>query len=87
MNYRSYRSLHKTRSVYTLTGNRMFDFSKLKAFTDVKLDLTQLMRYDIVRIESIVGKGENAGTGNQHFLVVLECFHKPLSSGWLNTGM
>ena len=37
------------------------------------------------RIENTEGKGENAGY--QHFLLFLQCFPKPSSSGLLKSGL
>ena len=39
--------------------------SKLKAFADNKINMTQKLKFVSVREENIVGKGENAGY--QHF--------------------
>ena len=39
------------------------------------------MKFDLGRVENIVGKGENAG--NQHFLLFPQCFTKPSSLGSL----
>ena len=52
---------------------------KLKAFADVKLNLAKMMISLFDRVENIVGKGENVGY--QHFLLFLQCFPKPSSSG------
>ena len=50
-------------SVNSLPNDKILDWSKLKAFADDKIKLAKLMWVFFVfdRIESIVGKGENAG--------------------------
>ena len=55
--------------------------SKLKAFADNKIDMTEKLKFVFGRIENIVGKGENAGY--QHFLHFLQCFQKAFYAGWL----
>ena len=39
----------------------MLDWSKLKAFADEKINVTQELKFVSGRKENIVGKGENAG--------------------------
>ena len=39
----------------------MFYRSKLKAFADDKINVTEKSKFDLVSLENIVGKGENAG--------------------------
>ena len=46
---------------------KTFDWSKLKAFADDRLNVTQNVKVVFHRIENIVGKEENAGY--QHFLL------------------
>ena len=55
------------------------DVIKLKAFADNKLSLARMMISLIYRVESTVGKEENAGY--QHFILFLKSF--PESSGLL----
>ena len=52
--------------VVSLPNGRMLDISKLKAFTDNKINVIGKLKSVLGREENIVGKGENAG--NQHFL-------------------
>ena len=42
------------------------------AFADDKINLNQKLKFDMGRVENIVGKGENAGY--QHFLLFPQCF-------------
>ena len=49
--------------------------SKLKPFTDDKMNVAQKMISVFDRVENIVGKGENAGY--QHVLLLPQCFQKP----------
>ena len=44
----------------TLTNNKSLDCSKLKAFADETIYMTQNF-FALEKVESIVGKGENAG--------------------------
>ena len=55
------------------------DLSKLIAFADNKLNMTQKLKFAFGRVENIVGKGENAGY--QHFLLFPQCFQKASLSG------
>ena len=43
--------------------------------------MNEVLKIGLGRIESIVGKGENAGY--QHFLLFPQCFQKPSVSGSL----
>ena len=57
----------------SLPNDRFLDWSKLKAFTDNKINLAEKLKFVLGRVEN-VGKGENAGY--QHFLLFLQCFPK-----------
>ena len=63
--------------INSLPNNKCLDWSKLKAFTDDKINVTE--KQNSVCEENIVGKGEN--TGYQHFLLFPQCFQKPSVSG------
>ena len=56
----------------SLPNNKILDQSKLKAFADDKITVTQKMKFAWRRVENIVGKEENADY--QHFLLFLPCF-------------
>ena len=58
----------------SLPNDKFSDWSKLKAFADDKLNLTEKLKLELERVENIVGKGENAGY--QHFLLFPQCFQK-----------
>ena len=58
----------------SLPNDKFLDWSKLKAFADDKIYMTQKLKFDLGRVENLVGKGENAG--NQHFLLFPQCFQK-----------
>ena len=58
----------------SLPNDKIFDWSKLKAFADNKSNVAKPMISGFDREENIVGKGENVG--NQHFLVFPQCFVK-----------
>ena len=46
----------------------------MKALAGDKLILTQILKFELGRVENIVGKGQNAGY--QHFLLFPQCFQK-----------
>ena len=54
-------------SVNSLPNEEIFDWSKLKAFADDKINMNEKYKFGLGRVENIVGKGENAGY--QHFLL------------------
>ena len=66
----------------TLPNNQFLDYSKLKALADDKINTTQKLKFDLDRVDNIVGKGENAG--HQYFLPFSECFQKATYTGSLN---
>ena len=57
----------------------------LKAFADNKININKKLKFDLERIENILGKGENAGY--QHFLLFPQCFQKFSFSGLLKSGL
>ena len=60
----------------SLPNDKILDWSKLKAFADEKINVTEKLKFVLGRVESIVGKGENAGF--QHFLLFPQMFSKGL---------
>ena len=58
--------------VNPLPNDKILDLSKLKAFVDNKINVTEKLIFVLGRMENIAGKGENAG--NQHFLLFPLCF-------------
>ena len=59
--------------VHSLPNDKIFDSSKLKAFAEDKINMSEKLEFVLGRVEKIVGKGENAGC--QHFLL-FPCFQK-----------
>ena len=57
----------------------------MKAFADDKINMNQKLKFDMGRVENIVGKGENAGY--QHFLLFPQYFRKASFSGSLKVGI
>ena len=57
-----------------LPNDKILDLTKLKAFTDEKLNITKMTISVFDRVENTLGKGENAGI--QHFLLFPQCFPK-----------
>ena len=51
----------------SLLNSKVFDWSKLKAFADNKINVADMMTSLSDRVKNIVGRGENAGY--QHFLL------------------
>ena len=60
------------------------DLSKLKVLADNKMNATLHLKFVLERIESNLGKGENAGY--QHFLLFPQCFKEASSTGLLKVG-
>ena len=56
----------------SLSNDKILGWSKLKAFAADKINVNQKLKFDIGRIENIVGKGENAIY--QHFLLFAQSF-------------
>ena len=65
----------------SLPNDKTLDWSKLKALADDKINVNEVLKICLGRIENIVGKGENAGY--QHFLLSPQCFQKSSVSGSL----
>ena len=56
-------------------NDEILDWSKFKAFADDKLNVEKKkMKFGLGRVQNIFGKGKNVG--NQHFLLVPQCFQK-----------
>ena len=70
--------------INSLPSDKFLNLSKLQAFGDNKINVTEKLKFVFARVEIIVGKGENAG--NQHFLVFPR-FFKPSFSGSLKVGI
>ena len=58
-----------------MPNNKSLDVAKLKASADDKYNVVKMMISPFLRLENVVGKGENAGF--QHFLLFPQCFPKP----------
>ena len=72
-------------SFNSLPNDKILDWSKLKAFTDKKINVTENLKFVLGRVGNIVGKGENAGY--QHFLLFPQCFQKASFSRSLKVGI
>ena len=72
-------------SFYSLPNDKIFDVTKLKAFADDKINIAQMMISVFDWLETIVGKGENAGY--QHFLLFPQCFQRAYFLGSLKSGL
>ena len=71
--------------VNSLLNNKILGWSKLKAFTDEKTNVSEKLKFVLARGKNIVGKGENADY--QHFLLFLQCFQKASISRLLKVGI
>ena len=71
--------------VSSLPNVKILDWSELKAFVDDKLNVAEMMIFLFDWLESIVGKGENAGY--QNFLLFPQWFQKAFSSWVLKVGI
>ena len=80
-----YHSTKWTLWFNSLPNNKILERSKLKAFADDKLRVTEKLKFVKGRVENIMGKGENAG--NQHFLLFPKCFQKASFSRSLEFGI
>ena len=58
--------------INSLPSDKFLNLSKLKAFGNDKINVTEKLKFVCARVEIIVCKGENAG--NQHFLGFPLCF-------------
>ena len=61
-----------TTNINSSPNNKILGWSKLKAFADDKIHMTEKLKFVLERVENIVGKGENAG--KQHFLLFPQYF-------------
>ena len=58
----------------SLPNNKILDWSKLKAFANEKINVTEKLKFVLGKVINIVGKGGNAGY--QRFLLFPHCFPK-----------
>ena len=68
--------------INSLPNDKVSGWSKLKAFADNKIIVTEKLKIVLGKVENIVRKGENAGY--QHFLLIAQCFKKDSFSRSLN---
>ena len=71
--------------INSLPNDKCLDWSKLKAFADDKIKVTEKMIFVLEMVENIVGKGEKAGF--QHFLLFPQYFQKASFSRSLKVGI
>ena len=45
----------------SLPNDKILDWSKIKAYADDKINVTEKLNFVLGRVSNIVGKGENAG--------------------------
>ena len=73
------------RCINPLPNHKILDLSKLKAFADDKINVTEKLKFLLGRVENIARKGDNAGY--QHCLLFPQCFQKATLSGSLKVGI
>ena len=73
-----------TKCINSLSNDKILDYSKLKAFADNKINVTQKLKYKLGRLENIVGKGGNAG---HRFALCPQFFNIPLIQGHKKSGL
>ena len=56
----------------SLPNDKFLDLSKLKAFAEDVINVTEKLKYLLGRVDNIVGKREDASY--QHFLLFPQCF-------------
>ena len=56
----------------SLPNDKILDWSKLKAFADDKINVTEKLKFVLGRVENIVGKGENAGNQKAFYTGLLK---------------
>ena len=71
--------------VNSLSNKKILDWSKLKAFADCKIYVTEKFNFVKGNVENIVGTGEDAGY--QHFLLFPQCFQYTSFKGSSNVGI
>ena len=69
----------------SLPNGKILVQSKLKAFADNKINVSEKFQFVLGRVENIVVKGENAGY--QHFLLFQQCFLQVSLSRSLKVGI
>ena len=65
----------------SLPNDKILDWTKMKAFADDNINVTENLKPGFGRVENIVGKRENAGY--QHFLLFPQFFQKVSYTGSL----
>ena len=71
------------RCINYLSNDNLLGWSKFIGSADEKINVTQKLKFSMGRVESIVGKGENAGY--QHFLLFRQCFQKASYIGFVRS--
>ena len=69
----------------SLPDDKFSDWSKLKAFADDKINVTEKLKFVLGQIENIVGKGENAGY--EQISPFPQGFQKSSFPRWLKVGI
>ena len=81
----SFQKISFLGSFNSASSNNFLDWSKLKTLADYKVNETEKLKLVLGRIESIVGKGEDAG--NQNFLLFQQYFQKACFSRLIKVGI
>ena len=69
------------KGVNSIPNDKFSVWSKLKAFSDDKINVMKKLKSVVPWLENLAGKGETYG--HQHFLLFPQCFQKlPLLGPW-----
>ena len=79
------KEIRRWTALNSLPNDNFLDWSEFKELADDKINMTEKLKFELGRVENIVGKGENAGY--QHFLLFLQCFQKTSNPGSLKVGI
>ena len=78
----------KRKSVFlvnSLPNDKILDWSKMNAFADNKINVSEKLKFESDWVDNNVGKGENAGY--QHFLLFPQCFQEASFQRLLKDGI
>ena len=62
--------------INSVPNDKFPNWSKLKAFSEDEINMTEILKFVLEKVENIVGKGENAGY--QHFSFTHNVFKRIL---------
>ena len=75
----------KSKIFNSLPNNKILQGSKLKAFAEDKINVTEKLKFVSDRVETLLEKEKNAGY--RHFLLFPQCFQMASYPGSLKSGL